>query len=258
MKHFPILRTRRLTVQLKELSIGDAIAIANMPEHMAEAELAAFIRCITAEVTAGPTDPADWTVQERTLVVSHYLASVVDDGPDFSLGAGKYSDYLDGAADISLAFTQVPIGEVGGDRWEIRHLTGAMAESIERLQGEIDRLESRLHWIVGAMAAQLTRSGEEIPELSADGGYDEWLLGRINILIGFPESDFEKLMGSYQAGREKLHHLFAFTFDDGGIVILPKQGGAEGLPPARFPVRTCLSKLACSMAGKPNGFGSQP
>lgn len=254
MKHFPLFRTRRLTVQLKELSIGDAIALASMPEHLTEAECTAFLRSAISSVTNGAPNPDEWTVQERTLAVAHYLASISEEGPDFSIGSTKYSDYLDSAADISLALQQVPIGNVGGDDWEVRHLTGAMAESIERLMGEIEQLSPRprLHWIVGAMAAQLIRTGEELPELATSGLYDEWLLNRMRVFIAFPESDFEHLMATYTTGRVKLHHLFAFDFDEKGVVILAKEGGAEGLASARFPVRSCLSKLAIAMAGKPN------
>jgi hypothetical protein len=261
MKHFPKLRTRRITAQLQELSIGDAITVASMPEHMAEAECTAFLSYAIKEAGGELTNPADWTVQERALVVAHYLAAVSDDGPDFSLGnKTHYSDYLDGESDISLALKQVPVGEVAGDQWEIRHLTGGMAEAIERLIGEIEQLktlEPRLHWILGSMAAQLVRTKEEIPELTTDGIYDEWLLERMKILMAFPESDFAQLMGAYQQGREKLHHLFAYDFTDEGIVILAKKGGAEGLSSARFPVSACLSKLALTMAGKPHRSSGQ-
>lgn len=252
MKFIPLLRTRRLTVQLKELSIGAAIALANMPEHLEEAATTAFLNSAIATVQTGSTNPAEWTVQERTLAVAHYLASIMVDGPDFSLGEGKYSDYLDGAADISIAMNQVPIGEVGGDSWHIEHLTGAKAESIERLQGEFEGLSSRLHWMIGAMAAQIKRRTDVAEELATDGQYDEWLLNRIRVFMEFPESDFEQLMAAYGEGREKLHHLFHFNFDDRGIAILPKAGGTEGLPSARFPVRTTLSRMALDLAGKPD------
>ncbi|MFI3187759.1 MAG: hypothetical protein QX198_17425 [Methylococcaceae bacterium] len=252
MKHFPTLRIRRLTLQLKELSIGDAIALANMPEHLSEAECTAFLKAAIESVTSGSSNPSDWTVQERSLAVAHYLASVLEDGPDFSLGEGRYSDYLDGSVDMPMDVNHIPIGEIGGDQWEVHHLTGAMTESIERLLGEVIQIEPRLHWIIGSMAAQLRRVGEEITELTSDGLFDEWLLKRMNILIGFPESDFEQLMAAYLAGQEKLYHLFTLGFNDNGIIIMPKKGGAPGLPGARFPVRSCLSKLSLAMAGKPD------
>jgi len=44
MYHFPILRTKRLTVQLKEISIGESISLASMPAHLNEATCGAFLR----------------------------------------------------------------------------------------------------------------------------------------------------------------------------------------------------------------------
>lgn len=256
MKHFPVLRTRRLGIQLKELSIGDSIALAGMPEHLEQAGVTAFLRYAVSDVLNGPKDPAGWTVQERALAVAHYLASVLEDGPDFSLSeVSKYSDYLDSAIDISLSSTAVEIGEVGGDVWSIQHLTGAMAESIERVFGEIEGITPKTHWLIGAMSAQLLRKSEELPEPSDGGHYDEWLVNRMRVLIGFPTGEFELLLFSYYAGLEKLHHLFAYGFaDEGGIIILPREGGA-GLPPARFPVRSAISTIAETMAGKHDRFG---
>lgn len=248
MLHFPILRTKRLTVQLKELSIGESIALASMPVHLEEASSTAFLRYAVASVK-GIEDPAKWTVQERIMATAHYLACVLEDGPDFSLGRGRYSDYLDGSADISLAFNSVEIGDIGGDSWSITHLTGEMAESIERLKGEIPELPDALHWRLGGMAAQLIRKGEVIPDFS-DGQYDEWLLGRMRVFAQFPSSDFETLMRAYYEGTGQLHHLFAITFDKSGIVVLPKGGAHSDLPCARFPVRSCLSTMAINLARK--------
>ncbi len=246
MKHFPPLRTRRLTVQLKELSIGESIKLASIPIHLNEAASSAFLKYAVASVS-GVENMADWTVQERTLVVAHYLASVVEDGPDFSLGQGKYSDYLNGAKDINKDFKPIDLGSVGGDQWSLTHPTGRMSEAIERLQGELE-LPPRLHWLIGGMAAQLIRKGENVQNLDTEGSYDEWLLNRIKVFSAFPESDFEALMILYQSNREQLNHLFTIAFDDTGIITLPKESDSI-LPPARFPVRSGLSRMALALAG---------
>jgi hypothetical protein len=245
MKHFPILRTRRLTVQLRELSIGQSIKLAAIPDHLNEQMCSEFLKYAISSVS-GIEDIQAWTVQERMLAVAHYLASVVEDGPDFSLGSGKYSDYLDGSIDIDKDFKPVELGELGGDSWSLTHLTGLMSASIERLAGELPDLPPRLHWLIGSMAAQLIRKDEVLPVLDTEGSYDEWLLERIKVIAAFPESDFEQLIVMYQLGSEKLRHLFKINFNDTGIIALPKEDGS-GLPPARFPVRSCLSKLALAL-----------
>ena len=251
MIYFPPLRTRRLTLQLRELSIGDSLALAAMPPHMEEAGVTALLRYAVDASKGGVDDPARWTVQERMLAVGHYLSATTQDGPDFSLGAGRYSDYLQGEADIQTSVQAVEIGEVGGDTWHVRHLTGAMAESIERMAGEVEGLSGRLHWLFGAMAAQLVRSGEDAPEAAdGEGAFEEYLLARMRVLKGYPDSDFAKLMVLYLEGRDKLHHFFALEFTNDGIAAMPKGGAASNLPPARFPFSSCVSRFALQLGGK--------
>lgn len=244
MKHFPILRTQRLTVQLQELTIGQSIALANMPEHLREAECTTFLNH-AVKSSEGIENPLDWTVQERTLVVAHYLASVLEDGPDFQVGEGRYSDYFNGASDSRVE--TIDLCEQGGERWRLQPLTGRMAEAVERLQGEIEGLPARMHWLLGCMAAQLLRDGESIDNLT-EGGFDEWLLNRMRVFQAYPESDFEELLTAYWLGMDTLKHLFAVTIGD-GLLILPRQETDGALPPARFPVRAGLSPLAISMGG---------
>ena len=249
MIHFPALRMRRLTLQLRELTIGQSIAVAEMPVHLEESAITAFLRAAT-ESAKGIADPADWTVQERAFSIGHYLASTMEDGPDFAIGEGHFSDYMDGANDFPAE--SVELGELGGDTWSLRQLTGAMAESIERMAGEV--ATGRLHWLLGGMAAQMIRAGEEAPSASAgEGKFDEWLVSKMRVLREFAEGDFAALVALYTEGRDKLHHLLRIDFAPDGIAVLPKGGAA--LPPARFRADSCLSELAKELVGKPDESG---
>ena len=250
MVTFPITRTRHLTFQLKELTIAEAAALAGMNAGEEQAECTAFLRAALKEVAQGEQNPADWTVEERILAVCQYLAGTAADGPDFSIGAGHYSDYLRGADHDVPPLT--PLGELVGDSWSIRPLTGRYAESIERLQGEVRDeagrlLPTRLHWTVGVMAASLVRAEEELPGAGAtDADIDAWMQGRIAVFSAFAETDFAALLTLFFEGRKKIEHLFAIQFGAEGILVAPKEG-AEDLPPARFPVRSCLSEFAQAM-----------
>lgn len=247
--YFPPLRTKRLTVQLRELTIGESLQLAAMPPDKHEAVCTSFLRA-TAGESKGVLDPAQWSVPERNLVVAHYMAATLEDGPNFSLGDGHYSDYLNGEKDIDDVLERV--GEVGGDNWMARHLTGGMAESIERLQGEVPTVSDRLHWLYGAMAAQLIRANEEAPYPEAgEGEFDEWLVERMGTLLSYPDSDAEMLMSLYLGARGRMQHLFNMDFAKDGIVAMPKGGAASNLPPARFPAYSCISKFARQMVGKP-------
>lgn len=246
MKHIPILRTRRLTVQIKPISIGDAIKIAGMPEHLKEAENTVFLNAVIETVTNGPTNPLDWTIQERNVVIAHYLACSEDD-PDFSLGEGRYSNYADWVFDYKPVYD---IGNIKDDHWTMVNLTGFMAESIERIQGELG-LSPYLHWLIGCMACQLVRKDENEPPIE-QGAYDEWLLFRMRVFLEYQESDFEQLLAAFFFGNKELYHLLNMTIDQirGGIAFLPKKESEGHLPPARFRGHSCISNTAINLAGK--------
>ena len=94
MISFPPLRMKRFTVRLHELTIGDGITIAGLSPAFPQAEATAFLRAVSEKGGTAP-DPLDWTVQERTFAICHYIAATAEDGPDFSVGDGHYSDYVD-------------------------------------------------------------------------------------------------------------------------------------------------------------------
>ena len=159
------------------------------------------------------------------------------------VGNGNWFDYIDFSQSLKDSDVLISVGELGGDNWQVRHLTGYAAESIERLLGEIPELTDRLHWKVGAMAAQLVRQSEE---LETDFN-DEWLLNRMQVLLSFSETDFMSLSYLFEVGLQELTHLFSIGFDNQGIIAMPQKRGAE-LPPARFQCYSCLSEFSKNMA----------
>ena len=246
MINFPVLRTKRLTVRMKELPMLDAIALAAIPPHLNEEATTAFLHA-SIDSIQGIENPEDWTVQERTMAVCHYMASAMDDGPDFSLAGGKarFSDYLVGEQDYPDDL--VEIGDIEGDRWEVRHLTGALAGSIERLQGEIPNVSGYAHWRIGRMAAQLVPNGNAVP---TSGDIDAAMIERMRVIASYPESVFTRLMGAFEQSRQALDHLFILEADEHGLIALPREGSAAEKPPARFPVSACITDLAKYLGGK--------
>lgn len=242
MIHFPPLRTQRFTAQMHEISIGAAITLAAMPVDQHEATITGFLAAVVGSAT-GLQDQSQWTVQERTLAVCHYLAATAPDGPDFAVGSGRFSSYFDGATDRAARAEVVEVGTIGGDHWRCRHLTGAMAEGIERLRGTIPGLPGALHWRVGCMAAQLILDDPLVPDPQ---GFDAWLLERMQVLLGYPESDFLALLCAWLDGCDKLAHLFRLDLSDDGLMVLPQEG-AGALPPARFRADTCLTGVTLGL-----------
>jgi len=252
---FNEIRTRRLTIGLREISIGNAILTTSIPFNEYERTTTAFLNAVA--ICDQMPDNKDWTVQERILAVCQYLSAINgEEEPDFKVGSGHYSDYLAAGNDVGLdenkALKTYAIGEIGGDTWKIRHLTGRMAQSIERLQGEVKLSEDHPilgypHWELGCMAAQMFLEKEpDYPD--TEGQYDEWLLHRMIVLLQFPQSAFTTLRQAFHDGRGQLEHLFAIELCDDGIVVMPR-GAGSALPPARFCLHPWLSKTTQGLAG---------
>lgn len=259
---FSPLRTRRLAVKLRELSIVDAGALAAVPVERFEESTTTFLQMVVESASA-PTerhviDPRNWTVQERMLVVGHYLAHTTGEeggGANFMLGDGHYMDYLNVNQDVPDF--PLPVGGHGGDEWTIAPITGAMAEAIEQLHGHVPKVAGQLHWMIGGMAAQLLRVGELAPDPDRDSlNYLEWLKGRMQIISAYPESEFLGLLAMRHRGNKLLTHFFLIEEGEEGFIALPHEGSeAESLPPARFPVSACVSEFAKRVGGKPAKYG---
>lgn len=250
---FAPLRTRRLDAQLQELSIGDEIALCHLPELAHEKSLTAFLeRAI--ETAAAPTErhiasPRAWSVGERLLALAHYCIHTREDGPDYAVtDVSRLSDYLDMTKDANAS---PDVFEACDDRWELRPLIGAAVEVLESLQGHM-ALTGREFWIIGAMAAQLLRQGEAMPDPVAEfSEYGDWLQGRIAIMAAMPSTGFDILFASY-AQAMQTGQFFRIWFDKEGVIVLPKEAGAA-LPPARFSVYSCIGTVALSLTGKARG-----
>jgi len=239
MKHFPLLRSGGFAVQLRELSIGQCLQLAVMPIERDQAQTTAFLRFASVDPAS---DPLLWTVAERTFAVCHYLAITDEHAVNFAVGTGQLTDYVD-VSQLRI-LNDVDIGILAGDHWQLQHLNGAMVESIERIEGECEHLTGRVHWLMGAMAAQLQRSGETVPDAASDcDAYDRWLVERMRVLCAFPESDFSALLAAFERSCTQLAHLFRLQFDDQGIVFLPQEARGD-LPAARFPVSAALGPVA--------------
>lgn len=259
MLHIEPLHTSRLRVSMRELGIGNAITVGMMPEYKQEASTTAFLRAVITD-GGDNAEPALWTVQERALATGNYLMAVHREQRDFPVGPnGRFSDYLDAARDVPMGTFGAPlyVGDVADDKWSIQHLLGYMAEAIERLQGQIEVPggDQRMHWLFGAMAAQLVHdeAREEEPDWAVPGLYDDWLADKMRVMLALPESAAMQLRLLYEEGTQKLYHLFNMRIGkEGGLVFLPREGkGAEaGLPPATFPAHSCISEFARAMGGK--------
>nr|WP_319566320.1 hypothetical protein [uncultured Rhodoferax sp.] len=245
---FPYLRTRRLAVRLREISLGEAIAVCRLPADRHEATTTEFLRFATRDAET-PTDrhvadPRMMTVQERALLVCHYLAQVSDGGADFSVGSdGKLSDYV--VFDADLMVDQVQVGEVTGKAYVLRPLLGVHAEILERL------CVKRGDWLIGMMACQVSDAEALQPDYTAltDPQLLEWCKGRMDAIRALPESDSEALYLAFSIGSTQIKHFFAVNVDDEGLVFEPQNSEAGNQYPARFRSLSCVSPATRRLFG---------
>lgn len=245
---FAPYRTPRLTVQLRELSIGDSIELCARPPNRYEASATALLQRIVVPperiVPGQVTDPRLWTVHERGAVSAHYLAHTL--GGDFSIGdKSKFSDFLFSERQVA---DDIHTGPVGDDEWIVSPLLGYQAEAIERLIVGGRVLGKRMGWIMAAMACQMRLAHEPPLEDVAEAVFDEWLLNRISIFVAYPETDFADLLDSFLLAHHQLNHLLRAGFNDEGVVFISE---VPGLPPARFPVSDLLSERTAKFLGIP-------
>lgn len=251
----PQLRTHRYTLELKELTFEQAITAAGIKSTRIEATNTHLLRYAVKSVKGVDSDPINWTVQERMTAVSWYMAHTRSDGVNFPTGGGFYSDFFDDQGIVlSPEITRIELGEHGGDKWFIQHLTGVMAESIERLLTSFEH-PPYLHWLIGGMAAQLITDKEKPVKFELEHELDEWLEKRIKTFLAYPDSDFESLMLAYRINKPRLDHMMSVDFDQYGICVHPakqeEKGGKSELIPTRFRASACLSRTARDMAQRP-------
>lgn len=245
-------RTRRISVTLRELTMGESIGLCKIPSDRPELTTTEMLKCAASDarqpVPGYVTDPRLLTVEERLMLVVTYLAHVSSDGPDFSVGELKMSDYFELDADSDK--DQTVLGMVADKERVMRPLLGLHVEALESI------CTKRGDWIRGAIACQMfeasDQAGAQFPVWAeaTSAQVIEWIEGRMDKLLKLPESMFEEIYAAWLDGSEHLRHFVDYTFDATGIVCVVSQkgqGGSESAA-ARFRADTCISGTARFLA----------
>jgi len=257
MKSIQPVHTLRISVQPRELEIGQAQELCAIPYRFAQRTITAFLK-LACEQLPRPVgklqvvDPLLWSVNERMNVVIFYLAAMLDDGPDFKLGEGRLHDYLLAGTDY-LEFVEF---EHGGVPHLCTPLHGYQAEAIETMVETGVLPKTYFGWQLGVMSACI-RGKEETPiEYVDPTSYSKALLERINTLRKCPETEFVQLFDAYLNASLQLQHFVHAVFNAQGVLAAqvtvpgPAQDGAPEvaeLGPARFHPRTGISRGTCEL-----------
>lgn len=235
------VRLKRFTAHLRELKVGECMTLAKMAPERDHVSTSTLLKYIVDDASGLVTDPLEWTVEERLMVKAMYMSGTLEDGPDFSVGDdAKFTDYAMGDKDYIADSVDV-------DGFSVINMTGRLAESIERLEGEIEVSEYG-HWLMGSIAARLHSGVVNIPDNDSD--LDAWAFERIKELLSLDQSEFSKRCMILATGNEKINHLFNLTIAQaGGYAVAPREEESE-LPLARFPVDAVIQGVTKAMGGK--------
>lgn len=247
------IHTRRISVQPRELTIGQAQELCAIPYRFAQRTVTAFLNAVCEQIprpAGNPqvVDPLMWSVNERMNVTIYYLAAMLDDGPDFKLGNGNLHDYLLGATDY---VESVPMTHRGVPAL-CTPLHGYQAEAIESLIETGKLPKTYFSWQLGVMAACIHAEDEPPPAYSDPASYEKTLLGLIDELKSAPETDFVALFDEYSKASQKLQHFVHAVFNAQGVLAAQvtepdAEAGVPELGPARFHPRTGISRGACEL-----------
>lgn len=227
----PSVELPHATYHLRELTIGEAIALAKLNPQAHEHIISEFLACVLTDVNGRAL-----TIQERYLLVAQYISATCLGDPDFPIGQdAKYTDYLDMNKPLAVDYVDLGFEEW----WGLYPLYGWQVEALE------DICKGWQEWIFGCMAAQLATANEihegKLPTIDTPiAAYKDYLKERITIFKAYPERDFIQLYHAFLGGTMQLNSYFNLGFDGDGLVCLHKEG--QGHAPARFQVSDCITE----------------
>lgn len=252
MKHIPPIHTDRISVAMVEIDIDHSEAVCTIPAVYEQRTATELLRGIIRPIerAGAVADPRMWSVSERMYVIAFYMSATRDDGPDFPIGKGKFSDYLLDGTDY---VAEVPF-QCDGKDLIYSPLHGYQAEIIEMLIEGGRYSKTSYSWWKACIAACVRGADEEPTAYIDDGRYETELIKRIEAVGALADSQFAALFDSYmQASDRGAHMVHAITNVHGVLAAQVSEPNAEkGVPelaPARFPALSAVSIRARQIMG---------
>lgn len=261
MKSIEPVHSKRVSVALNELTIGQTQELCKIPARYEQRTITEFLRAITQQIPRpddepAVTDPIMWSVNERMNVTIFYMAAMLDDGPNFALGDLNLSDYLLSGADY---LAEVPF-EFEGEAMVFSPLHGYQAEVIEALivTGQFE--STFLNWNAGYMAACMRAEADEPLTYKNPAQYQKDLAEKMHNILNIPESTFTSLFAEFIAAATSAQHFVNAIVTEHGVIAqqvtdpLPVEEGEVPLyGVARFRARSAISEGARNLVAPAHG-----
>lgn len=247
------------TIKAQELTIRQAIDIAMLPENgYFERNITKFLEfCFVSRLGNISENPKCWTIGQRCLVMSHYLAYIFSDyGFMLPVNAdgNVLDDYLDTTKQNSV-FTDkndtiLESMVMDDDRYSFVQLLGWHVEAIETVA------ENYTDWVMCAIAACIRVGDEDVnypyDENTPCYDYGKFLIARVAVFENYPESNFIKLMAFFVDNFKKYSSFLNLWFDDYGIVATHNKEGIDDVnyQSLRFRVHDAITGATKRLSGR--------
>lgn len=228
------------TMTLPDLTIGDAMDIAQISQEFNEKRLSAMIGHLSGDNTLA----ARLTAQERYYILLSHQSAMQN---AYSHDVGN-DDYL-----IDTIQADVPSVATVGDAY-VNHLLGAHVCALEGI------CENVYEWVAGQMACQLSGNlafyigGDDeafkwdaLPATMTNEELSEVIRTRITLINSLTTDQFNDLEDAYSSGVVQLEHFVILGSENRGLTLI-KQGGEGAGEPARFPCLDALQGTARTIA----------
>lgn len=250
MKYINPVNTRRISVEMAEMLIEDVEKLCEIPAVFEQRTATELLRrvCKPIDRAGAVSDPRLWSVNERIFVIANYMSATRDDGPDFPVGGGHYSDYLLANTDY---VGDIPFTSDGRDLL-YTPLLGYQAEVIETLIAGGTYKPTDFSWWCAAIAACVRGADDEPVPYTDDASYESVLVERITAIRKLKSSQFVGLFHSFLDVQRRGAHLVHAVTSSYGVVAAPVSEQPEGAPefaPACFPAGSCVSSSARAVMG---------
>lgn len=214
------------SVLMPDLTIGQAIDIANIQQRHNEQRISALIGHISGNASLAAT----LTVQERYFFLLNHR-----DLSDHSYATTGNSEPFFIDTIQSEVIDEVVVGTI-----TVQHLRGAHACVIEGL------CEDLYDWICGQIACQLygdlsSAIGGENPSFKWDqipldansSDIEAIIKTRFELISDLTTDQFNELVFAFDSGCQQLMHFVQISCDMDGLTLI-KQGGEKAGQPSRF------------------------
>lgn len=213
-KAIPRIELGTTSITPTEITVGEMLAIAQLPKENLEQQLTVFLQAILKDKDL----PYQLTLQERYYCLLSYLKHLPNDLTDDVIIDEYFLKNSEKEWRLSIEEDEI----------QVRQLNGLELEALEQFAGN-----DLSKWALGAIALQITNKDfPYIPNQNHLNTCKNIIQNRYTQLVNLSSSDLNDIEEKYTRLNSELAYFLNCAYDALGVVLLLKEG--TRFVPARF------------------------